>query len=212
MKFNLVKENINYVKITYLDKDNFSHCIKTAVRLINETEILTSVKLEEGTFIPVPQSVDIGIACDNGLYKSKTILRSVEFDDPYTFLSLKKPEDTEFQQNREYFRVKIQENATISFEKEEVKSQLSAITYDLSAKGVRIELDEEIDFPEEVTISLFFQNKRVDIPSKYVRNDNEDNILKASFRFTDISQADLDFISQICFKKQLEDRRKNLMN
>lgn len=211
MKFNLSEENVNYVKITYADKENFSHCIKSAVRLIGGTEILVSTKFEEDVFIPVPQDVDIGIACDNGLYKAHTVLRKVEFEDPYTLLSLKKPEEVEFQQNREYFRVKIQENAIISYENGEEQVKLSALTYDLSAKGVRIEIDEEIDFPAQVTISLFFQNKIIVAPSEFIRNDNEDNILKASFRFTDISQSDLDFISQVCFKKQIEDRRKNFM-
>lgn len=211
MRFDINKENINYIKINYLDSDNFSHCIKAAVRLIGEFELLVSIKSEEKIFIPTPQSVELGIACDNGLYKAKTILKKVEYDAPYILFSLKKPEEMELQQNREYFRVKLQENANVIYEKDEQPVQFSAITYDISAKGVRIELEEEIEFPEKVVLLLFFENKTIEVNAKYIRTDIDDNIIKASFQFTDISEIDLDFISQVCFKKQLEERRKSLL-
>jgi c-di-GMP-binding flagellar brake protein YcgR len=117
----------------------------------------------------------------------------------------------DYQQNREYFRVKLQESASITYEKNEEQKQISVLTYDISAKGVCIELDEQVDFPEEVILSLFFPDKKIEVKGKYVRTDVEDNIIKASFQFDDIPQADLDYISQICFKKQLEERRKNLL-
>ena len=47
MKFDLSKENINYLKITYKDKDGFAHCIKAAISLIGEYEILANAKSEE---------------------------------------------------------------------------------------------------------------------------------------------------------------------
>lgn len=211
MKFDINKENVNYVKISYLDKDNFSHCIKAAVRLIGEFELLVSIKSDDKIFIPTPQSVELGIACDNGLYKAKTVLKKVEYDTPYILFSMKKPEYMELQQNREYFRVKLQENANIIYTKDEQVIQFSSITYDISAKGVRIELEEEVKFPEEVELLLFLENKTIDVSAKYIRTDIDDNIIKASFQFTDISESDLDFISQVCLKKQLEERRKNLL-
>ena len=211
MKFDLNKEVINYVKINYVDNDLFPHYVKAAVRFIGELEFLVSVKSEENISIPIPQTVALGIACDNGLYKAQTQLRSIEFEDPYILFTMNKPEEMEFQQNREYFRVKIQENANISYEKDEQKHSLSVLTYDLSAKGVRIEIEQEIEFPEEVLLSLYFQNKTIEVTAKYIRTDIEDNIIKASFQFKDINQADLDYLSQVCFKKQLEERRKNLL-
>ena len=211
MKFDLSKESINYVKINYLDNDNFAHYTKAAVRFIGELEFLASTKSEEALNIPAPQEVELGIACDNGLYKAKTVLKKVEFEDPYILFTMRKPEEMEYQQNREYFRVKLQENINITYVKEEQEHSLSALTYDLSAKGVRIELDNEIDFPEEVILSLFLQNKIIEVKAKYVRTDNDDNIKKASFQFVDLKEPDLDYISQICFKIQLEERRKNLL-
>lgn len=211
MNFDINIENVNYLKINYKDKNNFTHCIKSAVRFIGETEILASIKYEENFNIAVPQEIELSIACDNGLYKTIATLKRIEFEGSYILFSIKKPSEMDFVQNREYFRVKVQENANISFTKNEQKINISALTYDLSAKGVRIELDENIKFPEKVTISLCFQTKIINVNAHYIRTDMEDDIIKASFQFIDIAETDLDYISQICFKKQLEERRKNLM-
>jgi len=211
MKFDLSKENINYLKITYNDKDGFAHCVKSAIRLIGEYELLASAKFDEELSIETPQEVELGIACDNGLYKSKAVLQKVEKNSPYIMFTMLKPEEMEYQQKREYFRVKLQEDATVYYAENEQKKKLSAVTYDISANGVRIELDEKIDFPEEVKIVLYLPQKTVEALAKYVRIDDEDKKLKASFHFIDIAQSDLDYISQICFAKQLEERRKNLL-
>lgn len=212
MKFNLNAENINYVKITYKDSKAFTHCIKAAVRFIGEYELLACVKTEEDLNIVTPQEVSIGIACDNGLYKADTTLKKVEKEDEsYILFSLRKPEDTEYQQKREYFRVKIHESITVIFEQNEEVIKYPAITYDISANGVRIELDKNMTFPKDVRLLLFLPDKTVDVKAQYIRSDDEDQITKAAFRFKDIPQADLDYISQVCFRKQLEERRKNLL-
>lgn len=211
MNFNLNAENINYVKITYKDKENFAHCIKAAVRLISDYEFLASAKIEENLNIETPQDVTLGIACDNGLYLTKTTLKNVGEEPPFLLFSMKKPENLEYRQNREYFRVKINEDANVIFSDGEKEEKISAVTYDLSANGVRIELDEEVSFPETVRLLLFLSQKEIDVQARYVRSDVEDKIIKASFRFVDISEADLDYISRICLAKQLEERRKNLL-
>ena len=211
MKIDLTSANINYLKITYRDNDDFSHCIKAAVRYINDFEIVASAKFDEYPKIQTPQDVELGIACDNGLYKANTRLLNTTQDNSYTVFSLKIPEDIDFQQNREFFRVKLHEDANIAYEENGELKQVSAITYDISANGVRIELDNNFDFPETVKIVLFLAQKTIEAKAKYIRTDNEDNVIKASFRFENIAQSDLDYISQICLQKQLEERRKNLM-
>ena len=212
MKFDLNSENINYIKLTYKDKDGFAHCIKSAIRFINSFEILVSAKFEEENInIVTPQDVDLGIACDNGLYKAKTTLTRVEKEKSYILFSMRKPMEMEYQQNREYFRVRLQEDANIIFEENEQEIKISAITYDISANGVRIELDKHFAFPEKVNLFLYLPQKIISVNAKYIRTDEEDDIIKASFQFENIAQPDLDYISQICFQKQLEERRKNLI-
>ena len=211
MKFNLNTENINYIKITYKDKNDFAHCIKAAVRLINDYELLACTKIEDKPDINIPQEVNIGIACDDGLYKTKTKLKKVEEEPPYILFSLQKPEEMEYQQKREYFRVKIQENVSILYKVDDNELTYSAITYDISANGVRVELDKNMAFPQEVRLLLFLPQKTIEVQAKYIRSDEEDQIIKASFQFEDIKQSDLDYISQVCLQKQLSERRKNLM-
>ena len=211
MKFNLNTENINYVKINYKDRNDFAHCIKAAVRFINEIELLVCAKVEEDLNISTPQEVSLGIACENGLYKAKTTLKRIEKEPPYLLFSMQKPEDMEYQQKREYFRVKVQENANIIYDENAQKIKISALTYDISANGVRIELEKDVSFPEQVRLILSLPQKTIDVKALYIRSDKEDQIIKASFQFLDISQTDLDYISQMCLRKQLEDRRKNLM-
>ena len=211
MIFNISAENINYVKITYKDKNDFTHCIKAAVKFMSDYELLACAKNEEDLKIAFPQDVELGIACENGLYKTHTTLKNITYEPPYVLFSLSRPEETEYQQNREYFRVKLNEDANIIYKEDENEVTVAAITYDLSANGVRIELDKEMTFPENVRLMLFLPQRTIDVQAQYVRNDNEDQIIKASFRFADIPQSDLDYISQICLQKQLEERRKNLM-
>ena len=211
MKFNLNTENINYVKINYKDNNGFIHCLKAAVRLITERELLACIKMEELPEAEVPQEVSLGIACENGLYKTKTILKKIEEDAPYLLFSMQKPEEMEYQQKREYFRVKLSENVNVKYFSEGQEHTYSGITYDISANGVRIELDVPMDFPQEVNLLLYLPQKTIEVKAGFVRYDSEDGILKASFQFIDIAQSDLDYISQICLCKQLEQRRKNLM-
>ena len=211
MKFNLNTESINYIKITYKDSNAFAHCIKAVVRYIGENEILVCTKFGGNRDINYPQEVSLGIACDNGLYKAVSELKKVTYEPPYLLFTIQKPEDMEYQQKREYFRVRLQENVSILYETDGQEITHSAITYDISANGVRVELDNIRVFPEEVNLLIFLPKKTINVKAKYVRNDDEDKIIKASFRFEDISQQDLDYISQFCLQKQLEERRKNLM-
>ena len=212
MKFDLNLENTNYIKITYKDKEGFAHCIKSAIKLINDFEIQASAKQENKLNIETPQEVEIGIAFDNCLYKAKSILKRVEQAEEFLIFYIKKPEETEYQQKREFFRVRLQEDANIIFETEnESVTKLSALTYDISANGVRIELENKYAFPQRVRILLFLSEKTIDAKAKYIRTDEDEGVIKASFQFENISESDLDYISQICFKKQLEERRKNFL-
>lgn len=211
MKFNLNAESINYLKITCTDDNGFAHYIKAAIRYIGESEVLAAVKKEEDVSISFPQDVDLGIACDNGLYTAKTELKKVEEEPLYKLFLLKRPENFEYQQKREYFRVKLQEDVNIVYEFNGTEKSYSAVTYDISANGVRIELDDDINFPENVKLMLILPGRNIISLAKYIRNDDEDQINKASFQFVEISQSDIDYISQFCLQRQLEERRKNLL-
>ena len=84
-------------------------------------------------------------------------------------------------------------------------------THDLSASGVRLVLAEKIDIPENVVIDMLFKPKSVKAKAKFIRYDDEDDVLKASFKFIGLPESEVDIISQICIQKQLEYKRNSLM-
>ena len=71
-------------------------------------------------------------------------------------------------------------------------------------------LPEKFDIPQNVIIDLLIRPNGVKAKAKFVRYDNEDDILKASFSFTGLPENAVDTISQLCIQKQLEYRRNSL--
>lgn len=207
MKFNLSLENINYIKITYRDPEGVGHVAKAVIKQLSSVDILACMKYEDSVKIPYPQDVQVSIACDNALYKANTTLKFVESDDLYVYFTLKLPQDIEYKQNREFFRVKMDESVLIRFKDTVIPSRI----YDISANGIKVKLDKSIQFPEEVMLDILFSTGEIKTKAKFIRQDNEEGIAKASFEFENMSETNRDIIAQKCIQKQLEDRRKALM-
>lgn len=207
MKFNLNLENINYIKIVYSDSAGVGHYAKAAIKRLGEKEIFACMKYEKELRISIPQEVSISFACDNALYTAKTTLKMVENEEPYIFFTLKTPEEIEYRQNREYFRVKMNEDVILSFG----GTVLPCKIHDISANGISLKLDKEMQIPENVMLDILLTPKNIKTRAKYIRTDKEDGILKASFTFVNISERSRDLISQKCIQKQLQDKRKTLM-
>ena len=206
MKFNLDIDNINYIKIVFKDNQNSTCCKKATIKYMNEREIYACAKIEDGLYLQTPQNVSISFVCENGLYRTNTILKYVENKDEYVYFAFQTPEGFEYQQNREYFRVKMSEKAIISFENNVIKCKV----HDISANGVRFILPEKINMPEEVTVDILFQPKSIKTRAQFVRYDENDGILKASFHFKHLLERDMDIISKKCIQKQLEYKRSLL--
>lgn len=206
MKFNLDLDNINYLKIIYKNADDTTACTKAAIKRIGEREIFACAKFEDDLEINTPQDVSLSFVCVNGLYRTNTTLKFIENDLPYVFFTLKTPEGLEYQQNREYFRIKMEENAILSYE----NTVVSCKTYDISASGVRLSIPEPLGKIDEVIIDLLFEPKNVRAKAKFIREENEDGILKAAFKFIDLPESSIDIISQKCIQKQLEYKRHNV--
>ena len=210
MNFDLKPEIINYVKILYKDSGDFSHCVKASIKYFNEYDIYACVRKEEWENVPCPQEVTLNFACSNGLYRAKSTLKYTKYEEPYLYFSIKIPEDVEYQQNREFFRVHINKDVVISYRVEDDVIRVSCKTFDLSANGLKVQLEEKTFFPEEVFLDLYFDNREIRTKAKYIRSDEDDEIIKASFNFIDLEPCDLDYISRVCIKKQIEDKRSSL--
>lgn len=199
--------NIKYLKIIYRDDSSVSHCAKAAIRSITEHEIYASTKVETPLFIITPQEISLSIICEEGLYKANATLKFVEAEDLYVYFTIDVPKKMEYQQNREYFRVRMNGNATLRFSGNTIPAKI----YDISANGIRLVLDKEIKIPEDVTLDILFASKTIKTGARYIRTDDEDGILKASFFFVNLPEASRDIISQKCIQKQLENKRHSLM-
>ena len=207
MKFNLNLDSINYIKIVYKNHNGFTCCTKAAIKYMGEREITACAKFDYGLLIDTPQDVMLSFVCDNGLYRTTTVLKYISNEEPYIFFTLSTPSGLEYQQNREYFRVGMKEDVLLCFEGNIIPCK----THDLSASGVRLVLAEKIDIPENVVIDMLFKPKSVKAKAKFIRYDDEDDVLKASFKFIGLPESEVDIISQICIQKQLEYKRNSLM-
>lgn len=205
MSFNLNPDSINYIKITYKDKDNAAICTKAVIKRIGEREIFSCAKFEDDIDIQTPQDVALSFVCDNGLYTTLTTLKFIDNKPPYVFFTLRTPDELEYHQSREFFRVKADESAILNIDGNIMISKI----YDVSAKGVRLVVPQKVEAYDNVIIEMMFNAGSVKTRTKFIRFDDEDGILKASFEFVEIPENDVDFISQVCIKKQLEYKRKN---
>ena len=211
MNFNLSIDDVNYVKIFYKDSNGFARCAKASIKHISELDVQACIKKEKFENIPAPQQVSIGFASDNGLYKSTTTLTYTKYEEPYLFFYLKTPDEVDFQQNREYFRVNLIKDVIISYKDDDNNlKKVAGKLHDISANGIGVKLENEIKFPEQVLVDIYFSNREINAKAKYVRTDMEEEFIKSSFHFIDLSRHDMDYISRTCIVKQIEDKRKTL--
>ena len=80
-------------------------------------------------------------------------------------------------------------------------------TADISANGVSIVLPAHVFSEEDAEIEMMVEEKLISAKIQYIRSEKISDGYKLSFRYTDISDKDKDYISQVCIKQQLENKR-----
>lgn len=208
MQFGLNLDEIKYIKILYKDTDG-SKITKAAIKTINEKQMLACAKFEQGLNIITPQEITLSIVCLDGLYRTKTVLKSIENDEPYTFFMIETPQGLEYQQNREYFRVPLCYKA--KYFPKTTEGYFVVQTVDISANGVTFIIPELVIADEDTKFNIIIEGFEIYTKIRYVRSEKIENGYKISFRFTQILESDRDFISQVCIKKQLEEKRNRLV-
>ncbi len=209
MKFSFKLEEIKYIKISYKDSEGFVDSFKGAIKEINEKEILACGKFKNSPDLDIPQEIDFSVICNDGIYKTKTILKSFENEEPYTFFTLQTPTGIEYQQNREYFRVPAKYNCIYKIKENYEEKEFSATTADISANGISINLPNHIISENISELMIDIDGVKIVTNVQYIRSEKTDKGYRISFMFSKISNLDRDFISQVCIKKQLEEKRKS---
>ena len=210
MKFNLNLNDIKYVKILYRNELGNPSTTKAALKRANEHEFLACTKFNDKQNIETPQIITLSIICNDGLYRTKTELKKVENEEPYTFFVLAPPNGIEYQQNREYFRVAADFNCLFSAWSKDGEINITAKTYDISANGISIISKENIAPVGDSDLFIVINGIEIKTRVRFVRSEQINEGFKHSFFFTNISNSDRDFISQICIKKQLEAKRNSI--
>lgn len=210
MKFNLDLNSVKYIKLLYMDSNSSPCTIKAALKQVSDKEMLACRKIENGLDIETPQDITLSIICNDGLYRTKTTLRSVENDEPYTFFILSPPQGLEYQQNREFFRVSVSYNCVYTTRSYYETKELKGETVDISANGVSILFPIHEISVENARVRISINNRLVETAVNFIRSEKVDNGYKFSFAFNKLSKTDQDFISQVCIQKQLEQRRNSI--
>ena len=211
MRFNLNVEEIKYIKILYANKDGNPVSTKAALKKIDDREIVACLKFEDNFVVEVPQQITLSIVCSEGLYRTKTMLLSYSCEAPYIFMVLETPGSIEYQQNREYFRVNASYNCVYYVQNNGQAAMFNAVTADISANGVSIIMPVHIFSEEDAEIEMMVEERLIRTKIRYIRSEKLDSGYKLSFKYSDLPLRDRDYISQICIKRQLEDKRnKNI--
>ena len=171
MKFNLNLNDIKYVKILYKNEQGNPCTTKAALKRANEHEFLACTKFEDGLDIETPQTITLSIICNDGLYRTKTELRKIENDEPYTFFILAPPNGIEYQQNREFFRVNVDFNCKLSSWSKDGDVDITAQTCDISANGVSIIADKEINPVGDSDLSILINGIEIKTRVRFVRSE-----------------------------------------
>ncbi len=210
MKFNLNLEDIKYAKILYQDLDGTPCSTKAAIKSVDEREVITCTKFEKTVNLNVPQEVTLSLVCKDGLYRTKTKLKSFYNQNDYIFFVLEAPQGLEYTQNREFFRVPVEYDCVYTVFSDNKKYEYKTHTYDISANGVSIFMTEHKISNAESTLEIIFDGITIATQVKYIRSEKIENGYKLSFAFSAITNTDRDFISQICIRKQLEQKRNSI--
>lgn len=209
MHFNFNLEDIKYIKILYRNNEGNPSTVKAAIKTMNDREIVSCIKYEEGVKVATPQDITLSVVCGDGLYRTRTKLKSVDEDDPYIFFILETPQGMEYQQNREYFRITGSYDCMYYVTNDEETKCYTTKTVDISANGISIVIPELIFSEEGSEIEIMLNERIIQAKIQYIRSEKLDEGYKISFTYANISNTDRDFISKVCIKKQLEQKRKS---
>lgn len=116
------------------------------------------------------------------------------------------PKKHRFLQRRKYTRIKFIENIDLIYDDKAYKAR----TLDLSAGGMKIQTEENLDIEKEYKVSIQLSNEQ-EVSCKYqlIRVERGDNgLYTISGRFTQLSNINKMVLVQYCMQKEMENQNK----
>lgn len=197
-----IDKKVEYIKII---ADGGKSCYTSAKYQVGEDTLVISVDVDDKIYMRTPQKVLLCCITNDAIYKAETELLVLQYSNYRAEFITKIPEKFEKQQERKFFRVKIDKQVTIHYQDEGVQKTTVCRTDDLSAGGVRVILKEKLNIADNVKLDIVFDNKTLFLEAKTIKLFYGGNSPQVSFEFINLSEKDLDYISSVCFKKQLAD-------
>lgn len=202
MKLSFNLEDISYLKISYIKKDR-TETVKLGLKEKRENDFIAATEAQEIEGINPEQKISVSFITRDGLYKTETELREVYNDEDYTYFVIANPDTLDYYQNREYFRVLVEQDCIYSIDEEDEVKSYNAKTYDVSPGGVSIIMDEFAISTEESSIVIFADSRDIRSHLRFIRCEIYENQYKLSFEFTDLSNNDYKYLSDLCLDSQL---------
>ena len=139
---------------------------------------------------------------DNGYLYFESYIKDLENN----VISIANPVKHRFLQRRKFTRIKFMEDLELVWEDTKHKVR----TLDLSAGGMKLRTEENVDIEKEYKVSIKLSDEQI-INCKYqlIRVEKGDNgIYTISGRFTQLSNIDKMTLVQFCMKKDMENLNK----
>ncbi len=139
---------------------------------------------------------------DNGYLYFESYVKDIQNN----VVSIANPVKHRFLQRRKFTRIKFIEDLELVFEDKVHKVR----TLDISAGGMKLRTEENIDIEKEYKVSLRLSNEQ-EIKCKYqlIRVEKSDSgLYTISGKFTNLSNIDKMTLVQFCMKKDMENLNK----
>ena len=139
---------------------------------------------------------------DNGYLYFESYIQNLENN----VITIANPVKHRFLQRRKFTRIKFMEDLELVFNDTVHKVR----TLDLSAGGMKLRTEENIDIEKEYKVTLHLSNEQ-EVKCKYqlIRVEKGDNgLYTISGRFTNLSNIDKMTLIQFCMKKDMENKNK----
>ena len=139
---------------------------------------------------------------DNGYLYFESYIKELENN----VISIANPVKHRFLQRRKFTRIKFMEDLELIWEDTKHKVR----TLDLSAGGMKLRTEENVDIEKEYKVSIKLSDEQI-VNCKYqlIRVEKGDNgIYTISGRFTQLSNIDKMTLVQFCMKKDMENLNK----
>ena len=160
---------------------------------------------------PKGQPLEIYVYTPNGVFRLKCRLLECMSET----CSVSTPFETNKIQRREFIRVKLKVKTIVTIETPTFSKKITTGTKDISAKGMKILLDEDISkYTNKIELSILFPENIIKTLARIIKvipTKTQDGLrFVTSLMFITISGKDMDFIVKKCFEFQAAQRRKML--